>query len=185
MPDYSTRPLATYEHIMMAEALARYTRYYAGQDPREMPMGLSRRSREPILPAGLVEFREADGYYHLTERGAGLLRQWVDAGLDWQTVRSMQSLPELRIPVEPEWQGERWEVFTDDGDDAIGWGPSCSYLLFRPDGEIIRCNQDFTREYTWDGSQPDSRTLAEIAACRGNYSGLIISAKQVNKHWVE
>lgn len=185
MLDYSTRPPTTSENILMVDGLQRLTKYWpAGTSPTILTW-TARPIVKSAADAGLVvEDNPGFYYYRMSQLGANVLRQWIDAGFSDKDIGAFgNNLPELRIPVAPEWQGERWEVARDDGDTAIGMGYSYCYYLIRPDGIILNCDRDFKDIYADITTTQDVYHLADLEAIQGNRTGDIVSVKQLNKHW--
>lgn len=79
---------------LLLEALRRYTRFHEGEPLTKCWTGLGYVSEyAPAIKAGFLESATNSGprcmrWFRLTDKGAGVVRQWLDDGRDYRDVEN-------------------------------------------------------------------------------------------------
>jgi hypothetical protein len=80
------------QHILLCEALRRYTRHYKGKDLVSSWTGFgSMTEYKPCLSAGLMDYATTPNpghlvWWKLTPRGAAIVGKWLSLGFDFTDI---------------------------------------------------------------------------------------------------
>jgi len=81
-------------HALLCEALRRYTQFHKDKSLTNAWTGLgSKTTYAPAINGGYMVFDgmpkpRCDGWLYLTDKGAEIVRQWIDAGFEFEQIEA-------------------------------------------------------------------------------------------------